>query len=103
MVHGAFHRPYLFIYLPVMFAEAETMRQLFPDDYEDYSNRVPLFHMRLTPYRRPADRQTQVSTSMEGTGFDSSLYIRHRSTAPHLVFRGLRIARSQARASFGNS
>jgi protein-S-isoprenylcysteine O-methyltransferase Ste14 len=69
---------YLFIYLPVMFAEAETMRQLFPDDYEDYSKRVPLFHMRLTPYRGPADRQTRVASEREGTGFDSSLYMRHR-------------------------
>ena len=69
---------YLFIYLPVMFAEAETMRVLFPREYEDYSKRVPLFHMRLRPYRRAALRQPNVASGRESAGFDSSLYLRHR-------------------------
>ncbi|MFY9610822.1 MAG: isoprenylcysteine carboxylmethyltransferase family protein [Blastocatellia bacterium] len=69
---------YLFIYLPVMFAEAEAMLQLFPNDYEDYRKRVPLFHMRLTPYRRAAGRQTLAASERAGSRFDSSLYLRHR-------------------------
>jgi protein-S-isoprenylcysteine O-methyltransferase Ste14 len=69
---------YLFIYLPVMFAEAETMRALFPNDYEDYSKRVPLFHMLVMPYRRAAGRQTGSASERASSGFDSSLYLRHR-------------------------
>src|SRR5689334_21180662 len=34
---------YLLIYLPVMIAEAETLKQLFADEYPDYSGNVPLF------------------------------------------------------------
>lgn len=69
---------YLFIYLPVMFAEAQTMRDLFPNEYEDYSKRVPLFHLRLTPYRRGPDRQSRSESDPAVSGFDSSLYLRHR-------------------------
>src|SRR5215216_3557604 len=39
---------YLLIYVPVMLAEAETMRDLFSIEYDDYSKRVPLFLPRLT-------------------------------------------------------
>jgi protein-S-isoprenylcysteine O-methyltransferase Ste14 len=42
---------YLLIYVPVMFAEAETLRKLFPAEYKHYSLSVPLFLPRLTPYR----------------------------------------------------
>jgi hypothetical protein len=69
---------YLLIYLPVMFAEAETMRVLFPGEYEEYSKRVPLFHMRLRPYRSAAARQPGAASNGVGSGFDSSLYLRHR-------------------------
>ncbi len=69
---------YLFIYLPVMFAEAETMREMFPNDYEDYSKRVPLFHMRVMPYRMAAGGQTHAAVKRADTSFDSSLYLRHR-------------------------
>ena len=69
---------YLFIYLPVMFAEADTMRALFPRDYEDYSKQVPLFLPRLTPYREAHNRQAVSAGNREGRGFDSSLYLRHR-------------------------
>lgn len=41
---------YLLIYVPVMFAEAETLRKLFPADYNQYGRSVPLFLPRLTPY-----------------------------------------------------
>jgi protein-S-isoprenylcysteine O-methyltransferase Ste14 len=65
---------YLLIYLPVMIAEAETLKGLFPDEYALYSGRVPLLIPRLTsresfpPVRGPAP----------GRLFDFSLYIRHR-------------------------
>ena len=69
---------YLLIYLPVMFAEADTMRALFSRDYEDYSKQVPLFLPRLTPYREARNRQAASIGNQEGRGFDSSLYLRHR-------------------------
>jgi hypothetical protein len=69
---------YLFIYLPVMFAEADTMRALFPRDYKDYSEQAPLFLPRLTPYRKANGRQAFSGGNQEGRGFDSSLYLRHR-------------------------
>lgn len=73
---------YLLIYAPVMFAEAETMRELFSEEYELYSKQVPLFVPRFTPYRA-------ASMTSEGTisyrsqaenqrQFDVSLYLRHR-------------------------
>lgn len=61
---------YLVIYVPVMLAEAVTMRQLFGAEYERYSRQVPLFVPRLTPYRNELDPQP--------TQFDASLYMRHR-------------------------
>jgi hypothetical protein len=71
---------YLFIYLPVMLAEAQTLRELFPRDYEDYSNRVALFLPRVTPYRRAAGYQASAASDRgpAGGGFDGSLYLRHR-------------------------
>jgi protein-S-isoprenylcysteine O-methyltransferase Ste14 len=68
---------YLFIYLPVMLAEAETLRKLFPSEYGDYSGRVPLFLPRVTPHRRT---RWQVFNDPEkgGRRFDASLYLRHR-------------------------
>lgn len=58
---------YLLIYFPVMAAEAETLRQLFPTEYEDYSRNVPLFLPKLSPY-----------SSRSRAGFDVKLYLRHR-------------------------
>ena len=72
---------YLLIYLPVMAAEAEYMQELFPDDYEQYSRRVPLMLPRLTPYRPQKDDNppgSQVDWSKTPRSFDSSLYLRHR-------------------------
>lgn len=64
---------YLLIYVPVMSAEADTMRHLFPDDYEDYSREVPLFLPRLTAYRKPGEE-----LSGDRMNFDLSLYLRYR-------------------------
>ena len=71
---------YLFIYLPVMFAEAQTMRDLFPSEYEDYSKQVPLFHARVTPYRRSRWQQMLVANDPANAArrFEPSLYLRHR-------------------------
>lgn len=69
---------YLFIYLPVMFTEAETMRELFPSEYRDYSRRVPLFHLRLTRYRRGPWQTALIGGDQAGRGFDAALYLKHR-------------------------
>ena len=76
---GLFIFLYLFIYLPVMFAEAETMRELFPSEYKDYSRRVALFLPRLTPYRKGA-RQTAITgdDQARSSKFDTALYLKHR-------------------------
>lgn len=70
---------YLLIYVPVMLAEAETMRGLFSEDYELYSGKVPLFVPRFTPYRA-GSRGTLPYRSQLGNQrrFDISLYLRHR-------------------------
>lgn len=58
---------YLLIYVPVMFAEAETLRKLFPAEYNQYSLSVPLFLPRLTPYR-----------ATQNESFALSQYVKHR-------------------------
>ena len=70
---GAF---YLLIYVPVMLAEAETLKPLFPDEYDHYSKHVPLFLPRLTPYRKPKD--SVEADGSQARGFDLSRYMRHR-------------------------
>ncbi len=63
---------YFLIYVPVMMAEAETMRKLFPDEYEKYSQRVPMLIPRITPYRSAEEKQPG------GKRFEIAQYIRHR-------------------------
>lgn len=60
---------YLLVYVPVMIAEVETMRVLFPDAYEEWASAVPLFAPRLTPAGSEATRKVR---------FDGSLYLRYR-------------------------
>jgi protein-S-isoprenylcysteine O-methyltransferase Ste14 len=62
---------YLLIYVPVMLAEAETMRHLFLKEYEHYSQRVPLFLPRFTPYRATSEARGE-------RRFDGSRYLKHR-------------------------
>jgi protein-S-isoprenylcysteine O-methyltransferase Ste14 len=70
---------YLLIYVPVMFAEAETMLQLFSKEYEHYSQRVPLFLPRVTPYRAPSDHSVDARPGARGERrFDPSRYLKHR-------------------------
>jgi protein-S-isoprenylcysteine O-methyltransferase Ste14 len=64
---------YLLIYVPVMMAEADTLDQLFPGEYPDYSRRVPLFLPRATPYRSPASDPDE-----GGRRFARSQYLKHR-------------------------
>lgn len=60
---------YLVVYVPVMIAEVETMRTLFPDAYDAWAAEVPLFAPRLTP---------AASDRIRSVRFDGSLYLRYR-------------------------
>jgi protein-S-isoprenylcysteine O-methyltransferase Ste14 len=81
---------YLAIYVPVMVAEADTMRQLFSEEYERYSGQVPLFVPRFTPYgvQGPSSYAAQLKRSSwrGGRRFDSSLYLRNREYRAALGF-----------------
>lgn len=87
---GLFVALYLLIYVPVIFAEADTMRELFSEDYEKYSKQVPLFVPRFTPYgaRSSSSYAAQLNRSswQGGRQFDSSLYLRHREYRAALGF-----------------
>lgn len=80
---------YLIIYVPVMFAEAETLRALFAKQYEAYSKQVPLFVPRFTPYRAVSP-MSEYPSSRTNSGpqrqFDLSLYLRHREYRAALGF-----------------
>ncbi len=65
---------YLAIYVPVMQAEAETLSRLFPEEFKDYSKRVPLIGPRITPYRSPFKR---ASVDKEKS-YDFAQYLKHR-------------------------
>lgn len=54
------------IYLPVMRVEAEDMRRMFPQDFGEYQEHVPMLVPRLTPWKRSDER------------FDVQLYLRYR-------------------------
>jgi len=64
---------YLLIYVPVMIAEAETLQQLFTDQYPDYSRKVPLFLPRLTAYQAQGANIADVERR-----FSWPQYIKHR-------------------------
>jgi len=59
---------YFVIYFPVILAEAETMRRLFPESYPNYSLHVPLFLPRLSSHCSPS----------VAARFDPRLYFKHR-------------------------
>ena len=76
---------YLLVYIPVMLAESETLRKLFPDQYPAYSRSVPLLVPRLTPFDiRPQAELTD--TARRAPLFEMSLYIRHREYRALLGF-----------------
>lgn len=54
------------IYYPVMRVEAEDIRNIFGDEYDRYSENVPLFLPRLTPWRQGQKN------------FDRELYFKNR-------------------------
>ncbi|MFL6229023.1 MAG: methyltransferase family protein [Pyrinomonadaceae bacterium] len=66
---GTFAALFLGIYLRVMRVEAQTLAQLFGEEYENYARAVPLFAPRLVPYR--GGRTSDVR-------FDTKLYLRYR-------------------------
>ncbi len=57
---------FLGIYFPVMRVEAEDIRRIFGEDFDEYERNVPLFFPRLTVWRHT------------GIKFDSGLYLRYR-------------------------
>ncbi len=63
---------YLIIYIPVMMAEAETLNKLFPAEYASYSEHVPMFLPRLSPFQNP------ISESGGDKKFTLSQYLKHR-------------------------
>lgn len=79
---GLFVALYLLIYVPVMIAEADTMRDLFSEEYQHYSSQVPLFVPRFSPYGTHSSSsyaaQLKRSSWRVGREFDASLYLRHR-------------------------
>ena len=75
---GVFATFYLIIYVPVMLAEADTMQELFSNEYEAYRREVPLFVPRFTPYRTTSINGYPPGLTGEGRQFDISLYMRHR-------------------------
>lgn len=54
------------IYLPVMRVEAEDIRQIFDEEFDEYERNVPMLIPRVTPWK---------ST---GTAFDFQLYLQYR-------------------------
>jgi protein-S-isoprenylcysteine O-methyltransferase Ste14 len=71
LVGGAF----LLVYVPVMLAEVDTMRALFPEAYDRWAAEVPLLVPRLTPARRGV---VAGSPDTARARFDGRLYVRHR-------------------------
>ncbi|MFN0140770.1 MAG: methyltransferase family protein [Pyrinomonadaceae bacterium] len=57
---------FLGIYLPVMLTEARDMQRIFGAEFEEYSQRVPLFLPRLTSWKSAAGK------------FDFQLYLQYR-------------------------
>lgn len=60
---------YLLVYVPVMLAEIDTLRELFPGQYDRWAAAVPLFFPRLTPARLGAATAAR---------FDTGLYLKYR-------------------------
>lgn len=69
---------FLLIYVPVMLTERYVVGKLFPNEYHEYAQHVPMFLPRLTPYRATAARNR----------FDHKLYLRYREYRAALGFLG---------------
>ncbi len=62
---------FLGVYLPVMRIEARDVAALFPDDYQEYAQSVPLFLPRLIAWQNGSSGKTI-------NKFDFSLYLKYR-------------------------
>jgi hypothetical protein len=69
---------YLIIYIPVMLAEARTLRELFPGQYQTYSDRVPLLVPKLRVHDLGVKVMETTNCDVPKRFFDLSLYLRHR-------------------------
>jgi protein-S-isoprenylcysteine O-methyltransferase Ste14 len=78
------------IYLPVMRVEADDMRRIFGEEYEEYSRNVPMLVPRITPWKS------------SDVGFDFQLYLQYREYRALLGVAGA-IAILAAKAYFLNS
>jgi protein-S-isoprenylcysteine O-methyltransferase Ste14 len=54
------------IYLPVMRVEADDIRRIFGEDFDEYERNVPVFIPRLTPWKKRREK------------FDFRLYLQYR-------------------------
>jgi protein-S-isoprenylcysteine O-methyltransferase Ste14 len=54
------------IYVPVMRVEAEDIRRIFGEDFDEYKQNVPVFVPRFTPWKKT------------GAKFDFRLYLQYR-------------------------
>lgn len=54
------------VYFPVMRTEADDIRAIFGEQFDEYQQNVPLFFPRLTPWKK------------SGRKFDFQLYLKHR-------------------------
>jgi protein-S-isoprenylcysteine O-methyltransferase Ste14 len=57
---------FLGIYLPVMNVEADDIRRIFGEDFDEYERNVPAFVPRFTPWRKTGEK------------FDFRLYLQYR-------------------------
>jgi protein-S-isoprenylcysteine O-methyltransferase Ste14 len=87
---AVFAAVYLVIYVPVMIAEADHMRDLFSDEYKEYSRHVPLFVPRFSPYGGHSAHSYAAQLKRPiwrgGRRFELSLYMLHREYRAALGF-----------------
>jgi len=69
---------YLLIYYPVILAEADTLRDLFPGEYEHYRSHVPILFPRLSSYQKPGQSTVHESNPQSQRTFDVARYMHHR-------------------------
>ena len=87
---------YLFIYYPVMLAEADTMRDLFSEEYEHYRRHVPMLVPRLTAYVKPLKKKVKEPDKASRKRYDRARYMHHReyrAALGALIIYGLLIAK----------
>jgi hypothetical protein len=68
---------YMLIYVPVMMAERDTLRRLFPLEYAGYEKEVPLFLPRITP-NEALNKKSGPEQVVDRPRFEWAGYVRHR-------------------------